>query len=179
VTPATRPKDVFTAGEVAAICRVCSLTASRWIDRGLLKGYRVPGSLHRRVTRFELELFMSASGLPADWLTDWLVAHPDAVAIPPRRPPAMADRYRLDDPATAALAAVAALTPDQLADCSVEVRFAADEAPPWVEVYSPRDAATPLLSVELPAGAARVARLLTLRHLHELAGLCRGEGYAV
>lgn len=93
----------------------------------------------------------------------------------------MAERVRLDVPGNTAVRAVTALTPQQLADCSVEVRFAGDGSAPWVEVFSPRDAVAPLASVELPDGdaAANTARLLTLRYLHELAALCRGERYAV
>lgn len=51
-------KDVFTSGEVAAIFNVSTQTVNKWIDKEVLKGFRVPHSTHRRVTRKELELFI-------------------------------------------------------------------------------------------------------------------------
>ena len=50
-------KDVFTTGQVAIICCVASRTVNKWIDNGLLIGYRLPGSLDRRVSIESLEKF--------------------------------------------------------------------------------------------------------------------------
>lgn len=59
-------KDIFTTGEVARACRVAPRTAAKWIDSGLLKGFRVPGGNDRRVSRKELERFMTDNELPTD-----------------------------------------------------------------------------------------------------------------
>lgn len=53
----------MTTGEVAKICCVASRTVCSWIDRGLLKGFRVPGTSHRRVLRSDLISFMQANGM--------------------------------------------------------------------------------------------------------------------
>ena len=57
-------KDVLTSGDVARICNVASRTAQKWIDNGSLKGYRVPGSKDRRVTKASLIEFMQANNMP-------------------------------------------------------------------------------------------------------------------
>ncbi|MEM7810560.1 MAG: helix-turn-helix domain-containing protein [Planctomycetota bacterium] len=57
-------KDVFTVGEVAHRCQVASRTAAKWIDEGLLKGYRIPGSRFRRVPRESLVRFMREHDIP-------------------------------------------------------------------------------------------------------------------
>lgn len=64
--PIKLDKDVYTTGEAAKLCRLSQQTVIRCIDAGTLKGYRVPGSSHRRVTRGELARFIEASGLPTD-----------------------------------------------------------------------------------------------------------------
>ena len=53
-------KDVnlLTTGEVAAYCGVSQQTAIRWCDRGLIASHRIPGSLHRRVSKRELRAFI-------------------------------------------------------------------------------------------------------------------------
>jgi excisionase family DNA binding protein len=63
-----RTLNVFTTGQVAQICRCCIGTIIENIKEGLLKGYRLPGSTHRRVTRDELARYMGAYGLPLEWL---------------------------------------------------------------------------------------------------------------
>lgn len=52
-------KDVLTSGEVARMCNVAPRTASKWIDNGMLTGYRIPGSLDRRVAKSDLLDFIS------------------------------------------------------------------------------------------------------------------------
>lgn len=65
-----RGKDVFTAGEVAKVCRAAVRTVSQWIDSGQIVGYRLPGRdsdtrvSDRRVTRTELVRFLRAHGMP-------------------------------------------------------------------------------------------------------------------
>ncbi len=51
---------------VAAICQVSTRTVSKWIDGGKLKGYRVPGSKHRRTTPESLLEFLSQHDMPED-----------------------------------------------------------------------------------------------------------------
>ncbi len=55
---------MFTTGEVARLCNVNIRTVIRWIDAGQLKGYRIPASRDRRVTREKLVEFMRAYELP-------------------------------------------------------------------------------------------------------------------
>jgi excisionase family DNA binding protein len=50
----TRSSKVMTTTEVAKMVNVGSATVSKWIDKGMLKGFRVPGSNHRRVLRTDL-----------------------------------------------------------------------------------------------------------------------------
>lgn len=57
-------EEVFTTGGVAKLCRVSSRTAAKWIDSGLLKGWRVPGGKDRRVARKDLVTFLEAYQMP-------------------------------------------------------------------------------------------------------------------
>lgn len=55
---------VYTTGDVARICQVAPRTVSKWFDTGRLKGYRIPGSLDRRIPRDSLVEFMRSHGMP-------------------------------------------------------------------------------------------------------------------
>ncbi len=66
VSPLT--KNVFTTGEVAQICQVSQQTVIRCFDSGRLKGFRVPGSRFRRITREGLIQFMKENSIPLDQL---------------------------------------------------------------------------------------------------------------
>jgi excisionase family DNA binding protein len=57
-------KDILTIGEAAKICKAASRTVSRWFDAGLIKGWRLPLSTDRRVTRTELIRFMKEHEIP-------------------------------------------------------------------------------------------------------------------
>ena len=57
-------KKVLTTGEVAEICNVASRTVTKWFDKKLLGGYRIPGSKDRRIPRAELVRFMKEYGIP-------------------------------------------------------------------------------------------------------------------
>ena len=59
---------VFTTGQAAKLCRISQQTLIRCFDQGTLKGYRVPGSSHRRITEAELRKFMLENGIPTDLL---------------------------------------------------------------------------------------------------------------
>lgn len=74
---AIKSKDVYTTGEVAAICHVAPRTVSKWFDSGKLKGYRIPGSQDRRIPREQLESFLRSNGFP----TDFMDVQKHAVAI--------------------------------------------------------------------------------------------------
>lgn len=54
----------YTTGDVARFCFVAARTVSKWIDSGILRGRRVPGSHHRRVAHDDLVRFMQEHGLP-------------------------------------------------------------------------------------------------------------------
>jgi len=56
--------DVLTTGEAARICGVNFRTVSRWIERGLLPAYKLPGRGDRRVLVGELHEFMRKNGIP-------------------------------------------------------------------------------------------------------------------
>jgi hypothetical protein len=55
--------DTLTSGQIAKLSGVAARTASKWIDRGILKGFRIPGSLDRRVYRSDLVEFLTARGM--------------------------------------------------------------------------------------------------------------------
>ncbi len=57
------PHGLYTTKTIAEACQVSPRTAAMWIDSGKLKGYRVPGSAHRRVRRADLVRFMRKSGM--------------------------------------------------------------------------------------------------------------------
>ncbi|MGR3310500.1 MAG: response regulator [Candidatus Brocadiales bacterium] len=59
-------KDIFTTGEVARICNVSSPTVIKWVDSGMLKGFRIPGSKARRVARKDLLVLMNEHGMPLE-----------------------------------------------------------------------------------------------------------------
>jgi excisionase family DNA binding protein len=56
----------YTTGDVAKLFDVSARTATHWIDRGLLRGYTIPGSNDRRVTRSEVARFATERGIPLD-----------------------------------------------------------------------------------------------------------------
>jgi excisionase family DNA binding protein len=60
----SKSKPVFTTGQVAKICQVAPRTVSKWFDTGKLKGYRIPGSLDRRIPRADLIRFLKDNGMP-------------------------------------------------------------------------------------------------------------------
>ena len=60
-------KEVLTTNEAAKICKLSQQTIIRCFDRGDLKGFRVPGSTHRRILPEELRKFMEKHGMPKSW----------------------------------------------------------------------------------------------------------------
>lgn len=51
----------LSTGDIAAICQVSPRTAANWIDKGLIKGFRVGKC--RRVQKAELIKFLEREGL--------------------------------------------------------------------------------------------------------------------
>lgn len=54
---------VHSVGDVAHFCKVSPRTVSTWFDKGLLKGYRVPGTQDRRIPHEYLLAFMREHNL--------------------------------------------------------------------------------------------------------------------
>lgn len=50
--------DMFTTGDIAFLCRVAQKTVCDWFDKGLLKGFKIPGSPDRRIPRACLAEFL-------------------------------------------------------------------------------------------------------------------------
>lgn len=50
-------------GKAAEMLSVAPRTIQNWIDSGLLKGYRIPGSKHRRCLREDVLEFAKANGM--------------------------------------------------------------------------------------------------------------------
>ena len=60
---------VYTTGEISQLCHVAPRTVSKWIDSGMLRGYRIPGvGGDRRVPHGSLAEFMTKHGMPTDAL---------------------------------------------------------------------------------------------------------------
>jgi excisionase family DNA binding protein len=56
--------SLFTTGQAARICNVAQQTIIRLFDAGMLKGFRIPGSTHRRIPRQSLLALMREAGMP-------------------------------------------------------------------------------------------------------------------
>ena len=62
--------QIFTTKQVADVCRVATRTVMKWFDAGRLRGYRIPGSLDRRIPRESLIDFMRQHGFPMNILEE-------------------------------------------------------------------------------------------------------------
>lgn len=49
----------LTTGQAALVLRCSQKHVSQLIDRGLLRGFRMPGSRHRRIVRADLDAFQN------------------------------------------------------------------------------------------------------------------------
>lgn len=54
----------LTTGKVAKLLQVAARTVVKWFDSGRIKGYRLPGSLDRRITVGAVREFVLANGIP-------------------------------------------------------------------------------------------------------------------
>ncbi len=61
-------KKTFSTGEVASLCGISQQTVIRQFDRGLIEGFKVPGSRFRKIPRESLIMFMKINGIPSDGL---------------------------------------------------------------------------------------------------------------
>jgi len=59
-----RLKSAYTTGEAARICNLNQTTIIRFVDIGVIAGFRVPGSRFRRIPHTELDRFLTEHGLP-------------------------------------------------------------------------------------------------------------------
>lgn len=61
-------QEALTTGQAAKLCGVNFRTVSRWIDRGLLPAYQLPGTRgDRRVRVEDLRRFMREHDMPDPW----------------------------------------------------------------------------------------------------------------
>ena len=66
-TPIANPmQTAVTPAHAARICGLSTGTINRCFDRGLLKGYKVPGSKFRRIPLKNLYQFVREYGLPCE-----------------------------------------------------------------------------------------------------------------
>lgn len=56
--------DVLTSSEAARLCGVSFRTVIRWIERGQLQAYKLPGRGDHRIPVAELRRFMRANAIP-------------------------------------------------------------------------------------------------------------------
>jgi len=54
---------LLTTGDVAKVAGVSVRLVHKWIDSGILRGYRLPGSRFRRIEPASLVLFLKQHGL--------------------------------------------------------------------------------------------------------------------
>jgi hypothetical protein len=53
----------LTTGQVAQVCKAAPRTVCKWMERGILRGYRVPGSADRRFRMGDVIAFMAEYGI--------------------------------------------------------------------------------------------------------------------
>lgn len=56
--------DVLTSSEAAQLCGVSFRTVIRWVERGQLQAYKLPGRGDHRIPVADLRRFMRANGIP-------------------------------------------------------------------------------------------------------------------
>ncbi len=56
--------QTLTTGDIAKICDVSLRTVIRWIDRGVLKGYKLPGRGNNRVKKEDFISFLNEHNMP-------------------------------------------------------------------------------------------------------------------
>jgi excisionase family DNA binding protein len=56
--------ESLTTGDIARMYGVSARTVAKWIDNKWLKGFKIPGSEHRRVSHANLIAFAKRHNLP-------------------------------------------------------------------------------------------------------------------
>ncbi len=69
-------KDIFTTGDIAKYLGVNFRTVGRWIKKGYLKAFQLPGRGDNRVTREDFFEFLQEHGMP---VPEELQQEPDLV----------------------------------------------------------------------------------------------------
>ena len=69
-------RKTFTTGQVAQVMDVSIQTVIRLVDDGKLKGFKIPGSRFRRISRDSLVSFMTANNIPMPAFLSELTAEP-------------------------------------------------------------------------------------------------------
>lgn len=59
-----KPLEAFTTGEVAAFCGVNFRTIIRWVEKGYLDAYQLPGRGDKRIPRDSLIKFLGENSMP-------------------------------------------------------------------------------------------------------------------
>jgi len=75
-------RNLYTTGHVATRCNAAPRTVSKWIDTGILKGFRVPGGTDRRVRKEDLLAFCREYGYPFADLVDEFAIRVVLVCLP-------------------------------------------------------------------------------------------------
>lgn len=70
-------KLTYSSGQIAHLCGVSPRTVAKWIDSDELKGFKLPGSDHRRVHHEDLVSFMKLHGYQTDSLEQIDLTKPD------------------------------------------------------------------------------------------------------
>ena len=57
-------RRLWTTGQIARVCGCAPRTVTKWVDSGKLKGFRLPGSLDRRIRPEDVAQFLRENGMP-------------------------------------------------------------------------------------------------------------------
>jgi ssDNA-binding Zn-finger/Zn-ribbon topoisomerase 1 len=59
-----KTNGALTSGQVAKLCGVAPRTVSNWMEKGILRGWRIPGSQDRRFLPEVVARFIQDNGMP-------------------------------------------------------------------------------------------------------------------
>lgn len=76
-----RPAETLTSGQIGNLFGVAPRTVCKWIDKGLLRSYTIPGSRDRRVTRPEAIRFAVENKISHVLTALRVVLEPIAVSV--------------------------------------------------------------------------------------------------
>ena len=75
-----RCPEYLTTGAVAKYCGVSKVTVLRWINKGILSAFRIPGG-HNRVHRDDFNVFAAKHNIPIQKNTSREISKREAVRI--------------------------------------------------------------------------------------------------